>query len=320
MSVLKLAARNGAAALLALAIPLATAQTPFPPKQVRIVVPLGPGSASDATTRVLANHLSVNLKVPVIVENKPGADSAIAVRDLINAPADGSTLIAMAATTLSINPAMSDKLTYDPKEIRPLAGLARGGALLVTSADSRFKTLKDLIAAAKEKPDSVSFGTYSASYRFGMLRFQKLAGIQLVDIPYKSPTDAVTNVVGGQVDATILEYGSGVELARGGRIRVLAVTNAQRQPALPQVPTAEEAGVPGFTFYSWLGFGVSAKTPQPIFDKLQEAVLQAAKTQEVQQHLEQRGVTSYAVTGSELAETIKAELQANRELYKQVKQ
>lgn len=317
---MKIFPRLAAAALLLLsaAVPYASAQTAFPNKPIRIIVPLGPGSGLDATTRLLAVELSKQLGTPVYVENKPGADGGIAARDLVTAPADGHTVMAMAASHLAVNPVLSDKLTYDPQDIRPLASITRGGALIVTAANSRFKSLGELLAAARQNPGTVTFATYSPSYRLGMLRFQKTAGVQFNEVPYKSPGDALNNVLGGQVDATIMEYGSGIDLLQGGRARALAVTHASRHPKLPQVPTVVEQGVPGFTFYSWLGFGVHAKTPQPAFDRLQEAILQIGKSKEFLEYLERRGNDSYLLTGSQLAAAIKTDLDINRELVKQV--
>lgn len=294
------------------------AQESFPQKPIRIVVPLGPGSGMDTSTRYVGSELSKILGKPVFVENKPGADASIGIRDVtVTSPPDGYTLLSVSGSMLTLNPFFMEKMTYDPKDVRMLAAVARGGAVLVTSTTSRYKSLKDLMVAA-QIPGKVTVGTYGQTYRTASLRLQKAAKVSFIDVPYKAPTAVITDVLGDQVDATFLEIGSAIPLIQTGKLRALGTTYEQRHAKLPDVPTIAEQGYPDYNLYLWLGLGINAKTPEPIVKKLEDAILQIAQSKDFAAHAEARGSDVYVQNGKQISQSIEKEVVLNRELFKRV--
>jgi tripartite-type tricarboxylate transporter receptor subunit TctC len=292
----------------------------FPSKMIRIVVPLGTGSGLDSGTRAFAEALSKVVGRSVIVENKPGANTGIGVMDVLNAPADGHTLLALTGATVTINPILGEKLNYDPNDIRPVAGGTRGPSVLLVGPASPYKTLQDLIAAARKERESVTIAEYGQAYKLGALRLEKQAGIKLLHVPYKSPTDALTNAIGGQVAATFMEFSAALPLIKEGKLRALAQTGSNRMAALPEVPTVAEAGLPGYTLYVWSAFAVNKKTPDSIIKKLEAALLNTYERKEMIEFASSRGVERKRWTGKDLAEMIDKERSDNQEAMNVVNQ
>lgn len=304
--------KGATCAMLAGALFVAQAQE-FPSKTIRIVVPLAPGSGFDTGTRSFAEGLSKTLGQSVIVDNKPGASTGIGVMEVLKAPADGHTLLALTGATVSINPVTGDKLNYDPKDLRPVAGGMRGPSVLLVGPGSPYKTLQDLVSAARKKRESVSIAEYGQAYKLGALRLERQGGIKLLHIPYKSPSEAITNTIGGQVDATLMEFSAAMPLVKEGKVRALAQTGSSRMASLPDVPTVAEEGFPGYNLYIWAAFAVSAKTPEPIVKKLEAAILKAYERKEVAEFAASRGIEQQRWPEKDLVEMIDKELAANRE-------
>ncbi|BDB23944.1 tripartite tricarboxylate transporter substrate binding protein [Cupriavidus sp. P-10] len=269
----------GFALACAMVLPAGAADN-FPSRPLRFIVPLTPGSASDSVTRYVAELVGKDLGQPAVVENRPGGDSVIAVQSLLNAPADGYSILMIAPTAMVINPLVNDKLPYDPREIRPLAAAIRASAVLVTGVNSPYKTFADVAAAARKTPHTVSLANYSYHYRLGGLQLQQAAGIDLNHIPYKGAAQVQTDLMGGAVDLALLDVGGALPLLRAGKLRAIAVTSKARHPELPEVPTMRESGVANYELSVWIGFGVSSKTPEPVAQKLEAALLKALGTPE----------------------------------------
>jgi tripartite-type tricarboxylate transporter receptor subunit TctC len=252
----------------------------YPDKPIRLLVPYPPGGITDVLTRSLAELMRKDLGQPVIVENKPGANTAVAAQALANSPPDGYTVLMAAAATVVMNPLLYPKLTYDPvRDFTAVARVAETPLVLVVRADSSARTLGDLIAAAKAKPADASFastGMGSTLHLAGEL-LQLETGTQMLHVPYKGSAPALNGVMSGETQFMIDSVGSSIPLVKGGKLRALAVTSARRLPALPDVPTVAESGVPGFDVSTWFGLLVPKQTPPAVVTRLNAAVAQAVR-------------------------------------------
>lgn len=263
---------------LALSHPWARAQasaphlTPLPDaanRPIRFVVPFPPGSGTDTSARYFARKLTELSGQPVVVDNRAGGNGFIAVRAVLAAPADGSTVFVGSNSTLAVNAALFKSLPYDPvADFAPLSMLMRSPALLVVPGQAEQQTLGDLISAARARPDALNYGAGSAGYQLMAELFNDAARVQTHHVPFKGAGEAVTAVVGGTVQFAFAETTSAQELIKGGKLKALAVASERRVPALPGIPTATEAGLPGFSAYTWVAAMVSAKTPRAEVDRL----------------------------------------------------
>ena len=252
----------------------------YPDKPIRMLVPYPPGGITDVLSRSVAELLRKELGQPVIVENKPGANTALAAQALAAAPADGYTVMMAAAATVVMNPLLNAKLGYDPaRDFTAVGRIAETPLVLVVRSDSPARTLADLIAAAKSKPGDTSFastGMGSTLHLAGEL-LQLETGTQMLHVPYKGSAPALNGVLGGETQFMIDSVGSSIPLIKGGKLRGVAVTSAKRLPALPDVPTVAESGVPGFDVSTWFGLLVPKQTPPAIVSRLNAAVALAVR-------------------------------------------
>lgn len=258
------------------AAPFARAQqtpavTDYPNKPIRFVVPFPPGSGTDVGARFFARKLSELTGQPAIVENRAGANGFIAVKAVTAAPADGYTLLMGSNSTLATNVALFKQLPYDPvKDLAPISTLMRSPIVLIVPANSPYKTLKDLIDAARAKPGQNTFASGSAAYQLMGELFSEKAGIKLLNVPYKGAPEAVNATISAQTDLGFADITATMELLRGGKLRALAIAADQRLPGLPDVPTAQEQGIGGFSGDTWTGVSAPANTPKPVLDKLSD--------------------------------------------------
>lgn len=251
----------------------------FPSKPIKFVVPFPPGSGTDTSARYFGRKLTELTGQPVVVENKPGANGFIAVKAVLAAPADGYTVFVGSNSTLAVNVALFKSLPYDPvTELAPLTMMMRSPALIVVPGPSPYKTLPELMAGARAKPGALNYGAGSAGYQLMAELFNDAAKVQTRHVPFKGASEALVAVVSSTVDLAFAEITSAQELAKSGKVHALAVAADKRLPALPHVPTAAEAGLPGFAAYTWVGAMVSAKTPKAETDKL-AALLTKIETQ-----------------------------------------
>ncbi len=281
-----------AAAFVASISPALHAQD-FPHKPIKFIVPFGPGSGTDTSARYYAKKLQEVTGQPVVVENRPGGNGFIAVKQALSAPADGYTVFIGSNSTLAVNTALFKALPYDPqKDFAPLTMLMRAPAVVVAPGDGDVKTLKDLVAKAEANPGKVNFGAGSAGYQLMGELFNDVAKAQTVHVPFKGAGEVATAVAGRTVDYAFAEATSVQELVKAGRLRGLAVASDERVAALPRVPTAKEAGLPGIEAYTWVGAMVSAKTPPEITAKLAGWFTQIANQPETSQFYANLGATA----------------------------
>lgn len=304
---------------LAMSLPSAQAQSAAPStRPVRFVVPIGPGSGSDTVTRLAAKLAGPELGQPTYVENKPGADTVIAVQSVLNAAPDGHDVLMLSPSSVVINPVINPQLTYDPLAVRPVAGMLRSASLLVTGADSRFKTFADVGTAARAKPDTVSIANYGHHYRFGGLAMQKALGVAFNHITYKSAAQVQTDLIGGSIDLALVDIGGALPLIAAGKLRPLAVTSRERIAQLPNLPTLRESGLPNYELYVWIGLGIHGKTPEASAKALEAALLRAVAQPEFQTYVTQTAAAEvYPIAGKELAALIAAETLRYRQLVKE---
>ncbi|MEF9964469.1 MAG: tripartite tricarboxylate transporter substrate binding protein [Comamonas sp.] len=279
--------------LLACAASPALQAQDFPSKPLKFIVPFGPGSGTDTSARYYAKKLQMLIGQPVVVENRPGGNGFIAVKQALAAPADGYTVFIGSNSTLAVNTALFKALPYDPqKDFAPLTMMMRAPAVVVAPGDSDTKQLKDLVAKAKANPGKINFGAGSAGYQLMGELFNDVAKVQTVHVPFKGAGEVATAVAGHTVDYAFAEATSVQELIKAGRLTGLAVASDSRVAALPNVPTAREAGLPGIEAYTWVGAMVSSKTPEDISAKLAGWFMQIAVEPETQQFYANLGATA----------------------------
>lgn len=258
----------------------------YPNKPIRFIVPFPPGGGTDNLTRLVANKLTETLKWNFVVENKPGAGGNVALDTTTKAAPDGYTLVMAQTDNVVLNPLLYSKLTYDPvKDLAPVGLVASGPAVLVVRADSPYKTLADVVTAAKAEPGKLTFaspGLGTVSHLISEL-WQKSSGMKLTHVPYRGLAQALPDVLSGQVDMYMGSIPTLQGHIKGGKVRPLAVTTAKRSPVLPQVPTYTESGIPGVELASVWGVMAPAGTPQNVIQRLNteiNKVLQQPDTRE----------------------------------------
>ena len=253
----------------------------YPERGLRIVVPFAPGGGTDVVARTLAQEMAKDLRVSIIIENRPGAGTIVGTQAVAVSTADGYTLL-MGTFANAVNPSLNAKLPYDPhKDFAPVALIARSFNIVVVNPKSSIRTISDLIAAAKANPGKMTFGTFGAgtsAHLAGEL-FKDMAKVNLTAVPYKGAAPAITDLIGGQIDVMFTTVASAASLVESGQLRAIAVTSAERSPAFPQVPTVAEAGVSGYAAESWYGLFARAGTPPELIDRLNRSAASAVESE-----------------------------------------
>lgn len=260
------------------------AQEAWPSRPLRFVVPSTPGSTSDLTARAIGQQLTKSLGQPVVIENRPGAAGQIGMSAVAQSKPDGYSFVVVSASTTVVPPAVTQSLPYNVlKDFAPVSLIANTRLLLAVAKDSPLQSIADLVARAKADPGKYTYGQAATLYQLSMERFKQLAGIDLTAVPYKGPSDAMNDLLAGQISMTPDSLGSVSEMVRSGRVRALSVFSETRVPSLPDVPTMIELGYKDFVFDGWIGVLAPAETPAAITDRLAQAIASALTTTEVQQ-------------------------------------
>lgn len=279
----------------------------YPSKSLRIVVPSAAGSGSDLLTRTLARHLGQSLGQPVVVENKAGASGMIGVETVVRSPADGYTLLMSSLSPVVINPIIYKKLAVDPREgLIPVSKVGIAPVALLVNASTPVKTLADFVALAKSQPLSYgSFGIGTGAH-LAMELLSQDAGIKLVHVPYKGTAPAVTDLIAGQISATMADLATSQVHINSGKLRAIAINGGKRSPLLPQVPTFTEGGYPNLenTYASFAVFAPSG-TPDAIVKRLSNDIVTSLKLPELGVKFREQGYILEGSTPSELAATLK---------------
>jgi tripartite-type tricarboxylate transporter receptor subunit TctC len=269
------------AALLLISSPFPPASAAYPDRPIRIVVPFAPGGGTDVVARTLAQEMARDLGASIVIENKPGAGTIIGTQAVATSDPDGYTLL-MGTFANAVNPSLKAKLPYDPhRDFAAVALIARSFNIVVVNPKSPYRSIADLIAAAKAEPEKLSYGTYgtgTSAHLAGEL-FKNLARVNLTTVPYKGAAPAITDLIGGQIQVMFTTVASAASLIQGGQLRALAVTSVQRSPAFPDVPTVAEAGVPGYSAESWYGLFAPARTPPEVIARLNKSAAIAVQSE-----------------------------------------
>ena len=288
----------------------AGAQT-FPSKPLRIVVPFTPAGAVDIATRATANEMSKTLGQPVTVENKPGAGGNLGVLDVARAAPDGYSMVMSTSGIQAINPALYAKMPLDPnKELTSVAPIVALSNVLVVHPSVPARSVKEIIALAKKDPGKwtyASSGNGTSIHMSGAM-FTQFTGTDILHIPYKGSSPAVTDLLAGQTNMMFDNIPSALPHIKSGKLIALATTGAKRDPALPDLPTVAEAGVPNYESGVWFGLMVPAGTPRDIVMRLNAAALQAAKSPEFVKRMTDLGYSIIPGSPEDMAAMLKAEL------------
>jgi tripartite-type tricarboxylate transporter receptor subunit TctC len=269
----------------------------YPSKAITIVTPFTVGSGTDQKARAMAQIISNEYKVPVVVEPKPGASGFIAAQYVAKAAPDGYTLLYTTNTTHAANEHLFKKIPYDPvKDFTPVALLFKGYMFLLVNPKSNIFSLQDLLDLARKNPGKVNFASGSSSSRVASELLAQLTNIDVVHIPYKSNPPAVTDLLGGQFDFMFADASTAIPQIKAGKLRALAVSGTSRAASVPNVPTVEEAGVKGYDMSFWNAVYLPAGAPEKIVKQLNEMFVKASQTNEMSVHLsktsEERVVTT----------------------------
>ncbi len=279
-----LALAGGAFAATGITTAQAQSQSAYPARPITVVVPQAAGGGMDAIARAVTNKMATQINGTFVIDNKPGAGGNIGSLQVVKAAADGHTVLLGQTAQFAINPHLYANMGFDPlKDLMPVALLAEAPNVLVVAADSPFKTLADIVTAAKSSKKLLDFATPGQGTPSHLIAemFQDEAGIKLVHVPYKGAPPAITDTIAGRTAFMLSSIPSALSQIRNGKMRAIVVSSAKRSPTLPDVPTIAESGYPGFTAGTWYGLFVPAKTPAAVIQKLHQAANQALSSEDV---------------------------------------
>lgn len=290
----------------------AAAAQAYPTKPIKIVIPFVPGGPSDTVGRAIGSKFQELFGQPAVVENKPGANGAIAAEFVAKADPDGYTILVGSIGVFSINAALYKDLRYDPvRDFAPITLAVTTPNVLVTKLDFPAKSLKELLDQMRKDGGKTSFGSSGtgSSDHLTFELFQQMTGVKGIHVPYKGGAAVVTDLLGGQVDASFQNLGTVATQIKAGKIRPLAVTAKARNPQIPDVPTMGELGFPDLVVTSWQAAGAPAKTPREIVAKLNDAAVKALKSPDINERLRGIGFDVVATTPEEFGTFMRAEVE-----------
>ena len=282
----------------------------YPTKSLRIVVPFGAGGVADLTARTVAQQMSESLGQSVVIDNRPGAGGIVAADLVAKSDADGHTLLLMSNAN-AVSAGLFKTLPFDPvKDFTPVSLMGTFDLAIVTSAESRFQTLPELLTWAKANPGKLNIGSINigSTQHLTAELFKSVAGLDAQVVPFNGTPAVMTALRGAQIDVAVEVLSPVLPQIKGGALRALAVTGPKRNAALPQVPTAKEGGVPNLVSTSWNGLGVPAKTPQAVVDRLNREVNAALQNPAVRQKLLDLNVEPHPSTVSQAQEWLQTEI------------
>ncbi|MBT2336554.1 tripartite tricarboxylate transporter substrate binding protein [Variovorax paradoxus] len=309
MTMQKLLGGLAIAAALTSACSTALAAETYPSRPIKVILPFATGGQSDVVARLIAQRMAVGLGQPLVVENVPGAGGMIAAANVARAAPDGYTLFLANASTLTIAPYLQKRTTIDPATFTPITTVSQFPLVLVVNSNSPYKSLADVIAGAKAKPDKVSFASpgYGTTPHLVGETLMREANITLTHVPYKGGGPALNDLLGGQVDLFFEAPATLLPQIHAGKLRPLAVTSKARMPSLPEVRTVAEQGMPKLTLESWSAFVAPAGTSADIVKRLRVETEKVLKSEDIVNMLRERGFEATSSTPDELARMIRDE-------------
>ena len=290
----------------------------YPNRAIRIIDVFVPGGPSDIISRLLAQKMTESLGQPVIVENRGSAGGIVGFEVGSKAAPDGYTLVFAPQAPLTINPSVYRKLPYDPaRDFEPLTQISSGAYMMVVHPSVPAKTVKEFIALAKRRPGEINFASTGANNLLAMERFNFMAGVKTVNIPYKGTGQAVQALLSGEVQVFVISPIVGMQLVKSGKLRLLGMTGLQRSPLLPEASTVAET-LAGFEYLVWHGVVVPAKTPPAIINKLAQEIIRITKLPDFRERLNSQGLDVIGSTPEEFGTLIKNEIGMFAKLVKQI--
>jgi tripartite-type tricarboxylate transporter receptor subunit TctC len=293
-----------------------SAAAEFPSQTIRIVVPFAPGGGTDVVARSLAEKLAPVFGVPVVVDNKPGGNSVIATRQVATAPADGHTLL-LTTDIHAINAAYGGALPYDSlKDFAFVTQLTTSPLMLLAHPSTGMRSLGDLVTQARAKPGSVSFASLGSSspHYLGFEWFKRMAGTEIIDVPYKGGGQALVDLLGGQVNLSLIVAGNGIKHAKAGKLTALAITSPTRHPSAPEVPTFAESGYPDFSLLNWYAIMAPAGTPRAVVERLSREIGKAMHDPAVVERVNAAGLDPVTGTPAELEALVRRDIERYRKI------
>ena len=270
----------------------------YPDRPIKLIVPFAPGGATDILGRLLAVALTDKLGQAVIVENKPGAGTALAAAAVAKLPADGYNLLLASSSTLTLNPVVRQNLGYDPvTSFTPIGQVADMGLVLVANTNTPGSTLKDVLANSKAQPGKYAYGSFGAgsSVHFAGEMLKSVSGADLMHVPFNGSAPSLTALIGGQVQVAMDTVVASTPFVKSGKIKAIAVLSSTRSPLMPDVPTVAESGYPGFEMSTWFALMTPANLPAPIRTKLEAALASVMASPEIRKKLNDVGlIPAYA--------------------------
>ena len=301
-----------AALACALGAPAVQAQSAYPSKPIRMIVPFPPGGGTDILARLVSSKLTEVNKWTVVADNKPGAGGTIGITEAVKAAPTGYDLVMGQKDNLVIGPWLYKNLPWDPtKDLTAVAHVAYTPVVIATSASSRFKTLADVVAAAKAAPGTITYGSpgNGTSIHLAGDLFEKAAGIKLSHVPYKGSNPALMDALAGNVDLLVSSLPSAMGQIKAGKLHPLAVTSAKRSSSLPDVPTVAESGFKGFDVSTWYGVFAPAGTPAAVVKTVNAEVNKLLATADVKAAINAQGAEPQAMTPEQFSTLLKTEYQ-----------
>ena len=308
------------AAAMALLVPDIASSQPYPSRPLRMIVPSAPGGSPDINSRELANELTRQMGQQVVVENRPGASGILGYEALVRATPDGYTF-AYISNFIATNPTMYSKLSYDfARDFQPVIFYFRGVNILTVAPSLPVRSVKELIDRARENPGKLSFGSsgIGATPHLSMELFKSMTDTAIVHVPYKGTQQAVTDVISGQIDILCDNMASMLPFVRSNRVRALAVTSQKRSAVIPELPTLDESGLPGYELGGWSGMAVPAGVPRAIVLRLNAEINKALASPAVSKGIPSRGGIAVGGTPEEFAEHVRKETDRLGKLIKAV--
>jgi tripartite-type tricarboxylate transporter receptor subunit TctC len=286
------------------------ADEPYPSKPIRLILPQPAGGAVDLIARSLADRLSESMRQPVIVENQPGANGGLAAAQVTRSTPDGYTLFMAVDTNLVVNPSLYPNLTYDPfRDFIPISIIAKVYLVLVASSKIEANNVQELLAFARANPGKLNYASIGLGTQahLGMELFKMMTKTDITQVAYRGTAPAMTDIAAGVVDVMFTGPPSAMALATGGRVKILAVASPGRSSLMPQLPTVQEAGVPGYELGGWFGLLSPAKTPQSVVDRLSSEVTKAVADPKLKERLTEQGLEVFGSSSEEMLNVMRAD-------------
>ncbi len=283
----------------------------YPTKPIRMILPYPPGGGSDTIMRPFVQYLSERIGQQIVVDNRGGGGGAMGMEAVAHAAPDGYTIITALTAQLAVNPALYKKLPYDPvKDFEPVSLIAQAPLLVVVHPSLPVRNVRELIALAKSKPGQLTYASNGAggSSHMAVELFQMTTGTKLLHVPYKGLSPALTDLISGQVQVMFSSAVAMLPQVKVGRLRAIAMTGGKRSPAIPDLPTVAEAGVPGYETGSWYGVVMPAGTPKPVVSRLAKEIAAIAKSPDINERLLEDAAIPVGSTPEEFGAFIRKEL------------